>query len=420
VSYTSNLTALNKGLTPVHPEQDRINFAPKLAGDIRVLFPENGQTWRYLTLNHVYRSEDSSNLSIHIPELENTIWVVSEIEGWWNIPEPSIPNIERGFGDGSFDVAGRFLARDITIIGSVLITENTRTNIAVKSAAVRKYLLDAFNLTKRATWLIADEDNFKRAAYVRLSGRPNISTVSGKGRIDFSIGLRASDPIKYEWLDESISTGPFGEPTLGNGYNSAFIVNGSVLPEFSTYSVGLVDYDVEGTDTATRGYDDYGYTLDTFHHSETYSQESARIYLGNTTQSTPSSFTTIDNHGDTNVYCYFRILGPLYGPAVIRNLDTNQEMNILAPVVGSNQILLPDETDRLLQYLDIDTRLREVHIGDYVDGESESSSRGLIEPLTDWIYLQPGKNTIYFNDTGAEGTTNFPTLEIYWRSGWIG
>ena len=414
MSYTSNLTALGTGLAPIHPEQDRVNFAPKLAGDVRVLLPDNGQALKYLTLNHVYRIDDASNPSIYISELENTVWVVSEIEGWWNIPEPSIPNIERGFGDGSFDVAGRFLARDITITGSVLIAENTRTNIATKSAAVRKYLLDAFNLTKRATWLIADEDSFKRASYVRLSGRPNISTVNGRGRIDFSIGLRASDPIKYEWLDESVAFGPLGQATLGNGYNSAFIVNGTVLPEFSTYSLGLVDYDIEGSDLRTSGYNDYGYTLDTS------SQELARVYLGNTTQNTPSSYITIENHGDTNVYCYLRIVGPLYGPAVIKNIDTDQEMNILASTNANGQVLLPDETNKSLQYLDIDTKLREVHIGDYSDGESESSSRGLIEPLTDWIYLQPGKNTIFFNDVGAEGNTNFPTLEIYWRSGWIG
>ena len=414
MSYTSNLTALGTGLAPIHPEQDRVNFAPKLAGDVRVLLPDNGQALKYLTLNHVYRIDDASNPSIYIPELENTVWVVSEIEGWWNIPEPSIPNIERGFGDGSFDVSGRFLARDITITGSVLIAENTRTNIATKSAAVRKYLLDAFNLTKRATWLIADEDSFKRAAYVRLSGRPNISTVNGRGRIDFSIGLRASDPIKYQWLDASVAFGPLGQATLGNGYNSAFIVNGSVLPEFSDYSLGLVDYDIEGSDLRTGGYNDYGYTLDTS------SQESARIYLGNTTQNTPASFITIDNHGDTNVYCYLRIVGPLYGPAVVRNIDTDQEMNILASTNANGQVLLPDETNKSLQYLDIDTRLKEVHIGNYSDGTSESSSRGLIEPLTDWIYLQPGKNTIFFNDVGAEGNTNFPTLEIYWRSGWIG
>lgn len=415
MSYTSNLTALNKGLTPLHPEQDRINFSPKLAGDIRVLLPDNGQTWSYLTLNHVYRAEDVQDIEINIPELHDTVWVISDIEGWWNIPEPQMPNIERGFGDGSFDVAGRFLARDITITGSVLIVGNTRTEIATKSAAVRKYLLDAFNLTKRATWLIVDEDSYKRAAYVRLSGRPNISTVSTRGRIEFSIGLRASDPIKYQWLDDATTLNPMGEPTLGNGYNSAFIVNGTVLPEFSAYQTGLVDweqYSASSSNYSSRGYDDLGYTLDTS------SQQFARIYQGNTTQQTPSSYATIENYGDTNVYCYFRIIGPLYGPAVIRNLDTNQEMNILAPASG--QILLPSEEDNRIQYLDIDTKIREVHKGDYVDGEATASSRGLLEPLTDWIYIQPGKNTIYFNDTGAEGTTNFPTLEIYWRSGWIG
>jgi hypothetical protein len=36
---------------------------------------------------------------------------------------------------------------------------------------------------------------------VRLSGQPDIETVNARGRTEFSISLRAADPIKYEWDD---------------------------------------------------------------------------------------------------------------------------------------------------------------------------------------------------------------------------
>jgi len=65
MSYTQKITALNKGLTPIFPEQDRINFAPKLAGDIRVLLPTSDGSTKYLTLNHVYSEDDSSNSEVY-------------------------------------------------------------------------------------------------------------------------------------------------------------------------------------------------------------------------------------------------------------------------------------------------------------------------------------------------------------------
>jgi hypothetical protein len=58
-----------------------------------------------------------------------------------------------------------------------------------------------------------------------------------------------------------------------------------------------------------------------------------------------------------------------------------------------------------------------------VDGvatQGEASNRGLLDPFIDWIYLQPGTNKIEFADSGAEFEETTATLEIYWRSGWIG
>jgi predicted aspartyl protease len=43
-------------------------------------------------------------------------------------------------------------------------------------------------------------------------------------------------------------------------------------------------------------------------------------------------------------------------------------------------------------------------------------ARAYLETLTDWIYLQPGNNTLVFNDSGASAAT----LDVYYRSGWIG
>jgi hypothetical protein len=395
------LSVLNKGLTPIHAEQDRYNFAPKLAGDIRILLEDQAN---YLTFNTI----DSSGL----------VWVISDIEGWWNLPEPSIPDIERGFGDGSFDVAGRNTARVITLTGSVLVTDSSRGGIATASALARQQLMSAFNLVRRGTWLIVDEDSRKRASFVRLSGRPNISTVNNRGRIEFSIGLKAADPIKYEWIEGTVDNTPIGTEAVANGYNvktiGEFGFRQTTTEMYNKY--GKIDYN-ENTTENFREYDKYG-NVD-YNEATT---ENFREYTLTTQQTGVSSSITVTNYGTTNVYCYFRVVGPLFGPAEILNVTTGQSLAILAPSVasGTNQILTPDETTDLVEYLDIDTKNREVHVGSFQNGQSSGSSRGLIDPVVDWIYLAPGDNTISFTDYGTDIPTFAPQLQIYWRSGWSG
>jgi hypothetical protein len=46
-----------------------------------------------------------------------------------------------------------------------------------------------------------------KTSYVRLSGKPDIETVDARGRTDFSIGLRAADPIKYEIVGNNFEAG---------------------------------------------------------------------------------------------------------------------------------------------------------------------------------------------------------------------
>ena len=124
------------------------------------------------------------------------VWVITEIDGWWQHPEPDMPDIPRGFGDGSYDIKGRYQARIINLQGTFLTPDPSLVE------AARDRLIAATNLVYRGAWLKTgiDSDN-KRSSFVRLSGAPNIQTVTARGRTNFSIGLKAADPIKYAWND---------------------------------------------------------------------------------------------------------------------------------------------------------------------------------------------------------------------------
>ena len=124
------------------------------------------------------------------------VWVITDIDGWWQHPEPDMPDIPRGFGDGSYDIKGRYQARIVNLRGSFLTPDPSLVE------AARDRLIAATNLVYRGAWLKTGiESDNKRSSFVRLSGAPNIQTTTARGRTDFSIGLKAADPIKYAWND---------------------------------------------------------------------------------------------------------------------------------------------------------------------------------------------------------------------------
>lgn len=122
------------------------------------------------------------------------VWVITNIDGWWKHPEADMPEIDRGYGDGAYDVQGRYRARNLTIEGTFLVPNPSLVE------AARDRLIAATNLAYRGAWLKTG-NNPIRASYVWLSGSVDIETVNPRGRTDFSIGLRAPDPIKYSWND---------------------------------------------------------------------------------------------------------------------------------------------------------------------------------------------------------------------------
>jgi hypothetical protein len=124
------------------------------------------------------------------------VWVITDIEGWWQHPEPDMPDIPRGFGDGSYDIKGRYEARILTLSGSFMTPDPSLVE------AARDRLISATDLVYKGAWLKTGVENGnRRASFVRLSGGPEIQTITARGRTDFSIGLKAADPIKYNWND---------------------------------------------------------------------------------------------------------------------------------------------------------------------------------------------------------------------------
>jgi len=123
---------------------------------------------------------------------DGTIWICTDIDGWWDLPESQIVDLPRGLDDGSYDVRGRWAARNLVLTGSVL------PQTPDKMPAARAKLAEALSLVYKGAWLLVDEDPMK-AAYVRLVGKPTFKVVNARGRIDFTATLKAGDPIKYSW-----------------------------------------------------------------------------------------------------------------------------------------------------------------------------------------------------------------------------
>jgi hypothetical protein len=124
------------------------------------------------------------------------VWVVTDIEGWWTMPPAEMPDIARGFGDGSYDVQGRYAARSLVLRGTFLVQNPNQVE------AARDRLIAACDLVYKGVWLKTGNDPI-RASFVRLSGDVQINTDNARGRTTFEIGLRAADPIKYSWNDAS-------------------------------------------------------------------------------------------------------------------------------------------------------------------------------------------------------------------------
>ena len=340
-------------------------------------------------------------------DANNVVWVCTDIEGWWVHPDPEVPDIIRGWGDGSYDASGRWAARQITLNGSFL------TPGPEYVAAARNTLIQATSLVRSGAWLKTNE-NPTRAAFVRLSGRPDIATVNARGRTDFSIGLRAADPIKYSWNDSEAegydivtvpcansSTAATGAVTINNVGNTA-------VPLFIEVTGPIV----APATIANSANNELLTIVEPLRASET-----ATV----TFRSITSNIATLTLSAAHNIVVgdYVTITGinaTYNGEVLIVNKNSGAGVfNISYVVAAANQgnTASAGTVVRAVDVLEVDTYTHEVAL----NGET-IGARVKVDTLTDWLSLDAGNNSIQFTDEGD--ATSDASMVIYYRSGWIG
>lgn len=381
----------------------------------------------------LYDTDNGTELTFNTIDSNDVLWIVTDIEGWWNLPEPEFPDLPRGWGDGGYDSVGRYTSRIMTLNGSFL------TQGPEDAPTARQALLQALNpmtKTQGGAYLIATEfedpiyivgaeegvdpqyvtytttvdleegpllaagdriviegvsptgfnkdgsgyevttvsgntvtidrgsdgdytgDPFvsggvlrkiikRLASKVRLSGTPIITNTNARGRHDFSIGLKAVDPLKYEFVA--------GDP---DGYDTA-----TITPTTPASTGSGVDGSV-----------------------------------------------SITNNGNAAVPIIIEISGLTSIP------DTNNRPTITNSTNLQSLALSATGNVASGHKLEIDTYNREVLDVTYTAGlvTNVANVRSKVSVLVDWIYLEPGVNQIDF--------TNFlsgSSIVIYYRSGWI-
>lgn len=147
-------------------------------------------------------------------------WLLSDLEGWWDLPDVSVPDDTRPFQeDGSYFSAGRYEARQITVSG--FIVPGDEGPLAAVDA--RTALNRAMSLVRSTAILRVDEtrNGGNKIAAVQLVAKPLTKFNTLKNTLEFNFQLRAADPRKYAVTTTTDSTTIAGAGG-GRDYNRTF------------------------------------------------------------------------------------------------------------------------------------------------------------------------------------------------------
>lgn len=275
-----------------------------------------------------------NGLVLNTIDENNVVWVCTDIKGWWTLPEPEVPDIGRGLDDGSYNVRGRWKARVITLEGSILPPHPDYI------AAARDKLISALSSLVYIGGTLAVDEGPVKIAKVYMIGQPTMDVKNARGRIDFSVQLRAGDPVKYSWNYEAT-----------DGYYSAtpfqFKVSSSItnvtIPVAGTRRYTTTNTFVAGDYVTISGITPSGYNttstspvLITAVDSGGTWFETAGIIAGSGYVSESSSSarlayskTSITNSGNTAVPTIVTITGPMSSGSFIKNLTNGDSMKLV-------------------------------------------------------------------------------------------
>ena len=344
------------------------------------------------------------DLILNTIDENGVVWVVTDIAGWWEHPEPELPDIDRGWGDGSYDVRGRWRARQIELSGVFLTPDPSLV------PAARNTLIEASSLVYTNAWLYVNE-NPTKASKVRLSGKPSIQTVNARGRTEFNIGLRAADPVKYEWNWEqengytlssipaaNAGTSESGTRTVTNNGNT----NVTTILEITGPLTGPTSIYNEQTDQLLT-------IVQTLRAATTRTVTFVAI-TGNI-----ATVTTSEAH---NFYAEDLVTinisnATFNGTYTILDIPTTTTFTYGLSAGNVGVTAATGTASIPVDFLEIDTYDKTVAF----NGRTEAT-RSMVDTLVDWIVLAPGANSINITDESQANST--ASMVVYYRSGWIG
>jgi len=344
------------------------------------------------------------DLILNTIDENGVVWVCTDIEGWWVHPEPEVRDIPRGWGDGSYDVRGRYQARQLTLNGVFLTPDPSLVQVS------RDKLIKETDLVYVGAWIKVDEEPTK-ASYVRLSGRPDIKTINARGRTEFSIGLRAPDPLKYEW---------YAEDELGYRYVTIQGANsgvegsgaGTITNTGNAYAPVILQISGPLTGPATIFNQTTNESLTII--------ESLRGVLTPTVSNKAltgniATLTTAAAHGllAGDVVVVSGVNATFNGTFTILTVPTTTTLTYAKTATNVVSSAASGTITSTADVLEIDTRDHVVTLnGDAV------GKRSLVDVLAEWTLLAPGDNYFSFVDSGT--ATSTASLAVYYRSAWLG
>lgn len=171
-----------------------------------------------------------NGLLLNHRDINGTIWLCTEIEGWWTLPPSEIPDVPKPYWDGSMLTTGRYLTRTINISGCFippskqLVAYNRDLLIRVASI-VRGVGLLAMCGNANAPIDYTDPEYFdpffdpSKMAIIQMNDVPLIETTKPNGFTQFSLSFKSVQPTKQS-VGERVQTIPFPLGATGSSVHS--------------------------------------------------------------------------------------------------------------------------------------------------------------------------------------------------------
>jgi hypothetical protein len=326
-----------------------------------------------------------NGLLLNYRDINGTVWVCTEIDGWWTTPPSEIPDVPRPYWDGSMLTTGRYLARDIVVSGVFI---PPRPSLVPYN---RDLLIRASSIV-RGIGLLATCDDPAKTGIIQTSDVPLIQTTKTTGFTEFSLSFRSVEPTKQSVAENLKTLSLFTTQRAYVSFAADDWVPGVVDPSDTTYlelEQGAGIYE----------------NVKVFNPGALIPDET-NIPVG-TPQTDGQVF---DNDGNYFAFPVYVFRGPYTlsttNKLVITNLETGETMEIIKNIAADEELV-------------VDTRARRVGLVEKTAAPKDWkwNARGHLSLTSDWVTLAPGRNQ--FSVTLPTSTIrNAP--EVYWRDSWIG